>query len=46
MARPKPSDTFDDWMWLMSEDRLLNRAYMKRFGVDVGDVTINFEKLD
>jgi Protein of unknown function (DUF3833) len=38
--------TFDDWMWLMSEDRLLNRAYMKRFGVDVGDVTINFEKLD
>lgn len=38
--------TFDDWMWLMSEDRLLNRAYMKRFGVDVGDVTINFEKLN
>ncbi len=37
--------SFDDWMWLLSEDRLLNRAYMKRFGVDVGDVTISFEKL-
>jgi Protein of unknown function (DUF3833) len=37
--------TFDDWMWLLSDDRLLNRAYMQRFGVDVGDVTISFEKL-
>ncbi|OZA11441.1 MAG: hypothetical protein B7Y02_08795 [Rhodobacterales bacterium 17-64-5] len=38
--------SFDDWMWLVAEDRLLNRAYMQRFGVDVGDVTIFFEKLD
>jgi hypothetical protein len=38
--------TFDDWMWLLSDDRLLNRAYMQRFGVDVGDVTISFEKLN
>ncbi|NNF25351.1 MAG: DUF3833 domain-containing protein [Rhodobacteraceae bacterium] len=37
--------TFDDWMWLMSEDRLLNRAYIKRFGVDIGEVIISFEKL-
>jgi hypothetical protein len=37
--------TFDDWMWLMSDDRLLNIAYMKRFGVDIGQVVINFEKL-
>ncbi len=37
--------TFDDWMWLLSEDRLLNRAYMKRFGVDIGEVIITFEKL-
>ena len=36
--------SFDDWMWLQSEDRLFNRAYMKRFGVDVGDVSISFEK--
>ena len=37
--------TFDDWMWLLSETRLLNRAYMKRFGVDIGEVIITFEKL-
>lgn len=36
--------TFDDWMWKLSEDRVLNRAYMKRFGVDIGDVIITFEK--
>ncbi|WP_299210948.1 DUF3833 domain-containing protein [uncultured Tateyamaria sp.] len=36
--------TFDDWMWLLSEDRLLNRAYMKRAGIDIGDVIITFEK--
>jgi Protein of unknown function (DUF3833) len=36
--------TFDDWMWLMSQDRVLNRAYMKRFGLDIGDVIISFEK--
>lgn len=36
--------TFDDWMWLLSEDRLFNRAYMRRYGVDVGDVSIFFEK--
>ena len=36
--------TFDDWMWLMSDDRLLNRAYMKRYGVDIGEVIIWFER--
>ena len=36
--------TFDDWMWLLSNDRLLNIAYMKRFGIDIGQVVITFEK--
>lgn len=36
--------TFNDWMWLLSDNRLFNRAYMKRFGVDIGDVSISFEK--
>jgi hypothetical protein len=36
--------SFDDWMWLLSDNRVLNRAYMRRFGLDVGDVTIMFEK--
>ena len=37
--------TFDDYMWLISEDRLLNKAYMSKFGVPLGEVTIMFEKL-
>lgn len=37
--------TFDDWMWLQSDDRLLNRAYMQRWGIDVGEVIISFERL-
>ena len=36
--------TFDDWMWLLSDNRLLNRAYVRRFGADIGDVVIVFEK--
>lgn len=35
---------FDDWMWLLAEERVLNKAYMKRYGIDVGEVTIIFEK--
>jgi Protein of unknown function (DUF3833) len=38
--------TFDDWIWLQSDSRAFNRAYMKRYGVDVGDVSISFEKLN
>jgi len=37
--------SFDDWMWLLSDDRLLNIAYMKRWGIGVGEVIITFEKL-
>lgn len=36
---------FDDWMWLLSDDRVLNRAYVKKFGVTVGEAIIVFEKL-
>ncbi len=36
--------SFDDWMWLLSDDRLLNRAYVSRFGVPIGEVIIHFEK--
>lgn len=45
---PVPDGTlrvsFDDWMWLVAGDRVLNRAYMKRFGLDIGEVIIAFEK--
>ena len=36
--------TLYHWMWLLSDDRLFNRAYLKRFGVNNGDVSIRFEK--
>ena len=45
---PVPEGTlrvrFNDWMWQVSEDRVLNRAYMDKFGVEVGEVIIWFEK--
>jgi len=46
---PVPDGTlrvsFDDWMWDMGGGRVLNRAYMKKYGVDIGEVIIVFEKL-
>ena len=36
--------SFDDWMWQWSDDRLFNRAYMRKAGVTLGDVSIFFEK--
>ena len=36
--------TFDDWMWRLDERRVLNRAYMSKFGVPIGEVIIFFEK--
>ena len=48
IALPVPDGTlrvsFDDWMWQLSDDRVLNRAYMKKYGVDIGEVIITFEK--
>ncbi len=46
---PVPDGTmrvsFDDWMWQLGERRVLNRAYMKKYGADIGEVIIYFEKL-
>ncbi|NVO56071.1 DUF3833 family protein [Rhodobacteraceae bacterium B1Z28] len=36
---------FDDWMWLLDDDRLLNRAYVSRYGVRLGEVILFFEKI-
>jgi hypothetical protein len=45
---PVPDGTlrvsFDDWMWQVSETRVLNRAYMDKLGVEIGEVIIWFEK--
>lgn len=36
--------SFDDWMWLQDETHVFNRAYMKRYGIDIGDVSISFQR--
>lgn len=36
--------SFDDYMWLIAEDRVLNIAYMSKSGIPLGQVTIFFEK--
>ena len=37
--------SFDDWIWLLSDTRAYNRAYMMKYGITLGDVSITFEKL-
>ena len=34
--------TFDDWMYLMDERVMLNKAVMSKFGVRLGEVTLSF----
>jgi hypothetical protein len=35
---------FDDWMYLMTDNVMLNKATMKKFGVKLGEVTLSFTK--
>jgi hypothetical protein len=35
---------FDDWMYLMSDTVMLNKATMRKFGVRLGEVTLAFTK--
>jgi len=35
---------FDDWMYLMDERVMLNKAVMSKFGVELGEVTLAFTK--
>ncbi len=35
---------FDDWMYLMNDRVMLNRASMSKFGVRLGEVTLSFTK--
>ena len=37
--------SFKDYMWMLSETRVLNKAYMSKWGIPVGEVTIMFEKV-
>ena len=35
---------FDDWMYLMDDEVMLNRSAMSKFGVYLGEVTLTFRK--
>jgi len=35
---------FDDWMFLMDDRVMLNRAVMSKFGFRLGEVTLSFRK--
>ncbi|MBL8808331.1 MAG: DUF3833 domain-containing protein [Rhodospirillales bacterium] len=35
---------FDDWLYLQPDGVLLNRAYVTKWGFDVGSVTLTFRK--
>lgn len=35
---------FDDWMYLMSDKVMLNKAAMRKWGVNLGEVTLSFYK--
>jgi hypothetical protein len=35
---------FDDWMYLMTDKVMLNKAGMRKFGVTLGEVTLSFTK--
>ena len=35
---------FDDWMFLIDENAMINRASMRKFGFELGQVTLFFKK--
>lgn len=35
---------FDDWMYLMDDQVMLNRSVMSKFGIHLGEVTLSFSK--
>ena len=36
--------TFDDWMFLMNDGVLINRSYLKKFGITVAELTLFMKK--
>jgi len=36
---------FDDWMFLVDEQVMINRAVMSKFGIRVGEVLLSFQRL-
>ncbi len=37
---------FDDWMFRQDDDRLFNITSMRKWGIEVGKVTLFFQRID
>ncbi|MEM7046139.1 MAG: DUF3833 domain-containing protein [Pseudomonadota bacterium] len=35
---------FDDWLWAMNDGVVINRSYLKKFGITVAEITIFMQK--
>ncbi|MDI9349530.1 MAG: DUF3833 domain-containing protein [Candidatus Symbiobacter sp.] len=35
---------FDDWMWVMNDGVMINRSYLKKFGITVSELTLFMQK--
>ena len=36
--------TFDDWFWAFDDSAMMNRSYIRKFGVVMAEVTIFMQK--
>ncbi|WP_105169461.1 DUF3833 domain-containing protein [Pseudoalteromonas sp. T1lg23B] len=36
---------FDDWIWAFADDTIINRSYIKKFGIVMAEVTIFMQKI-
>lgn len=36
--------TFDDWLWQIDDQVMINRAYVTKFGVEIGTLSIFFQR--
>ena len=35
---------FDDWMWLLNDNTVINRSYMSKFGIHLAEISIFIKK--
>jgi hypothetical protein len=45
VGKKKYKITFEDWMFLLNEKTLINRNYFKKFGFNVGELTLFMQKI-
>jgi hypothetical protein len=37
---------FDDWMWQLNDGIVINRSYIKKFGITVAELTLFMQKVE